>query len=170
MAKQQLSSRMPDTPWHIGYAKKEESDPRRHKSRCIYLKAGKCRCGSSGAYTLKCPGSSHCTSYAENEEQDEVNKREHESIDNESWERANDYKTRIRKSCKKTMQTDKMKYWKYRIDIMSNCPFCGEKFRQKTTKKDIAYRRCEYCGAIYHIISNADIDIETLEFLVKKRS
>ena len=56
---------LPDTPWHLGYAKKEESDPRRHKSRCVYLNNGKCRCGRSGAYTLKCPGSSHCTCYEE---------------------------------------------------------------------------------------------------------
>ena len=33
---------LPDTPWHLGYAKKEESDPRRHKSRCVYLNNGKC--------------------------------------------------------------------------------------------------------------------------------
>lgn len=58
---------LPDTPWHLGYAKKEENDPRRHKSRCIYLQDGKCRCGNSGAYTLKCPGSSHCIHYTEEE-------------------------------------------------------------------------------------------------------
>lgn len=56
---------LPDTPWHLGYPKKEPHDPRRHKSRCIYLKEGLCRCGRSGAYTLKCPGSSHCTCYKE---------------------------------------------------------------------------------------------------------
>lgn len=56
---------LPDTPWHLGYAKKEPNDPRRHKSRCIYFKSGKCHCGQSGAYTLKCPGSSHCTCYEE---------------------------------------------------------------------------------------------------------
>lgn len=56
---------LPDTPWYMGYAKKKENDPRRHKSRCIYLKEGICHCGTSGAYTLKCPGSSHCTSYTE---------------------------------------------------------------------------------------------------------
>ncbi len=34
------NNKLPDTPWHVGYAKKEESDPRRHKARCIYLKEG----------------------------------------------------------------------------------------------------------------------------------
>ena len=28
---------LPDTPWSLGYAKKEERDPRRHKSRCMYF-------------------------------------------------------------------------------------------------------------------------------------
>ena len=60
--------RLPDTPWHMGYVKKEQQDPRRHKSRCIYLKSGNCECGKSGAYKLKCPGSSHCKFYAESEE------------------------------------------------------------------------------------------------------
>ena len=27
--------RLPDTPWHVGFVKKEEDDPRRHKARCI---------------------------------------------------------------------------------------------------------------------------------------
>lgn len=61
------SNRLPDTPWHIGYTKKEENDPRRHKSRCIYKQDGICHQGKSGAYTLKCPGSSHCLFYAESE-------------------------------------------------------------------------------------------------------
>ena len=24
------NNRLPDTPWHVGYAKKQEDDPRRH--------------------------------------------------------------------------------------------------------------------------------------------
>lgn len=59
-------NKMPDTPWHIGYAKKEDGDPRRHKSRCIYKEDSICRYGKSAAYLLKCPGSSHCKFYAEN--------------------------------------------------------------------------------------------------------
>lgn len=59
--------RLPDTPWHVGYAKKEENDPRRHKSRCIYKQNKICHNGKSAAYMLKCPGSSHCKFYAESE-------------------------------------------------------------------------------------------------------
>ena len=34
--------RLPDTPWHVGFVKKEEDDPRRHKARCIYYAEGVC--------------------------------------------------------------------------------------------------------------------------------
>lgn len=84
------SKRLPDTPWHLGYAKKKENDPRRHKSRCIHLKNSICHCGSSGAYKLNCPGSSHCKFYAESEKmahlvymrtrtiEEEISDREHD--------------------------------------------------------------------------------------------
>ena len=56
---------LPDTPWHVGYTKKDESDPRRHKSRCVYINNGICSCGRSGCYAFKCVGSSHCRYYSE---------------------------------------------------------------------------------------------------------
>lgn len=62
------SKKLPDTPWHVGYTKKEENDPRRHKSRCIYKQNRICHQGKSGAYMLKCPGSSHCRFYSESED------------------------------------------------------------------------------------------------------
>lgn len=70
------NNRLPDTPWHVGYAKKEESDPRRHKSRCVYLKDGICKCGYDGCYTRKCGGSSHCLHYSESLEEMEKRKKE----------------------------------------------------------------------------------------------
>ena len=59
------NNKLPDIPWHVGYTKKKESDPRRHKARCRHLKDGICRCGYDGCYTQKCGGSSHCTHYSE---------------------------------------------------------------------------------------------------------
>lgn len=61
------SRKLPDTPWHVGYTTKEEDDPRRHKSRCIYKQRNICHQGKSSAYMLRCPGSSHCKFYAESE-------------------------------------------------------------------------------------------------------
>ena len=59
--------RLPDTPWHVGFVKKEEDDPRRHKARCVYYVKGICHQGKMGCYLRKCPGSSHCQYYAESE-------------------------------------------------------------------------------------------------------
>lgn len=52
-----------DTPWHVGYAKKQEDDPRRHKARCIHYRDG--QCGWKANYSGKCIGSSHCMDYSE---------------------------------------------------------------------------------------------------------
>lgn len=58
-------SNFPDTPWHVGFAKKDSDDPRRHRSRCIYYSDGCCCCGKSGCYKMKCGGSAHCLFYEE---------------------------------------------------------------------------------------------------------
>lgn len=62
------NNQLPDTPWHIGCVKKEESDPRRHKSRCIYLQGGICKQGKLRCFGQRCLGSSHCKYYAESEQ------------------------------------------------------------------------------------------------------
>ena len=54
---------LPDTPWHIGYALKDEDDPRRHKARCIFNIEDICKHPESGAFTLACAGSAHCKFY-----------------------------------------------------------------------------------------------------------
>ena len=59
------SNHLPDTPWHVGYAKKREDDPRRHKARCIYNNDGICDARGQ----MKCPGSAHCPSYCENQDE-----------------------------------------------------------------------------------------------------
>lgn len=75
-----MENKLPDTPWHMGYTKKEESDPRRHKSRCIYIKDGICKCGREGCYMRKCGGSAHCIHYSE--ESDDIEERiERDNID-----------------------------------------------------------------------------------------
>ena len=51
-----------DTPYHIGFVKKDEDDPRRHKSRCIHYEHGTKNCLKN---TMRCVGSAHCTFYQE---------------------------------------------------------------------------------------------------------
>jgi len=44
------NNRLPDTPWHVGYAKKQENDPRRHKARCIHYRDSLKRCKYCGMF------------------------------------------------------------------------------------------------------------------------
>lgn len=54
------------------YLKKEETDPRRHKARCIYNMSGICKQGRLRCYDRRCTGSAHCVYYAETEAQSEL--------------------------------------------------------------------------------------------------
>ncbi|WP_027728636.1 hypothetical protein [Treponema sp. C6A8] len=53
--------RLPETPWHIGYVKKDENDKRRHKSRCVYNDGTYC----NNPDMFYCQSSAHCRFYAE---------------------------------------------------------------------------------------------------------
>lgn len=68
---------MQGTSWHVGYVSKEDSDPRRHKSRCAFYFDGVCYCGKYRLYSKKCEGSSHCEHYSEEffDESDELRKK-----------------------------------------------------------------------------------------------
>lgn len=58
-----------DAPYHIGYVLMDESDTRRHKSRCSYydreLKV--CKYAGSPYYERQCGSSSHCRCYTEDQ-------------------------------------------------------------------------------------------------------
>lgn len=72
-------NQLPDTPWKMGFVKKDENDPRKHKSRCVYYIDRQYFCGSSSCYMQKCIGSSHCKFYniktKEEAEEDESQKK-----------------------------------------------------------------------------------------------
>ena len=69
----------PDTPLHVGFAYKDEDDPRRHKSRCIYYDKNTkyCTTARSSYCGAKCGGSAQCMAYAE-KRTEEVIKSENE--------------------------------------------------------------------------------------------
>lgn len=136
---------LPDTPWHVGYTKKQEDDPRRHKSRCIYLFNGRCTCGQCAAYTLKCPGSSHCSYYAESFKQDDEKKKSQQTIEEEAQERAKAYAQTYMKKWKADLKENRRKKYlkKYRFYPLIKCPICGEKVCSKTLDLKI----CSYCEA-----------------------
>lgn len=53
-----------DFSWHVGYAKMEEGDKRRHKARCVFYVNKEKRCLLR---FNRCGGSSHCKDYSEDE-------------------------------------------------------------------------------------------------------
>lgn len=57
--------KLPDTQWHIGYAKKRENNPRRDKRKCRYKIDGICKQKKSPSFELRCGSSSHCKFYNE---------------------------------------------------------------------------------------------------------
>ena len=55
--------KLPDTQWHIGYAKKRENDPRRDKRKCRHKVGDICKNKKSPSFGLRCGSSSHCKFY-----------------------------------------------------------------------------------------------------------
>ena len=143
----QNKSRLPDTPWHIGYAYKEENDPRRHKSWCIHLKNKICKCGLSGCYMTRCAGSSHCKYYAiEQEEWDEyleAIKTEEEKTEEAAEIRAALYRKEKRDYVRAQLESGTYMKRHRLLQTMKICPFCGDKL------KDL---RCNYCLAKFKVV------------------
>lgn len=130
-------SRLPDTPWHVGYAYKDENDPRRHKARCIHYNNQKCMC-----MLVRCTGSSHCKFYAERyeewEEYLEEMKTEEEKAEEDATLRALKYRIEKQKFVRSLLNSGKYMTKYKMLATMMYCPFCGERL------KDL---RCPFCLA-----------------------
>ncbi len=161
-------SRLPDTPWHVGYAYKDEHDPRRHKAWCIHLDNGKCKCGFSGCYMTTCAGSSHCKYYAEGEAQWEQYleemKTEEEKAEEAAEVRAALYRKEKRDYVRAQLESGTYLSRFRFFPSMINCPFCRDKM------KDL---QCKYCLAKFKVVTT--ITEESIKnaaeegfFLVKK--
>lgn len=156
--------KLPDTAWHVGYAKKEEDDPRRHKGRCIHKYGDICHCAVSGCYLLKCGGSSHCRTYAESELVWEEYLEDMMTDEDKEKERAFMYRLQKQGLVRELLKNgDYHKKYSLR-QTMKDCPFCQSKL------KDM---KCEYCGAQFRIVD--DIDEQKIKqyagqgiFIVKK--
>lgn len=159
---------MPDVPWHVGYAKKDEDDPRRHKARCIYYKDSECQCRIFKAYYgRRCPGSSHCDHYSETQ----LELSEKENIYQQEIERKKraekvkqsyiDRKFGLLKNNKKRIAK--------KLKLGSECPICnstlegyfiivnrGEKKEKKKKQKNPDILHCPYCGAYFDLEENMD--------------
>ena len=144
----QNKSRLPDTPWHIGYAYKDENDPRRHKARCIHLdnKSGTC-----DMRLVRCYGSSHCKYYAESVEQWieylEAMKTEEEKAEEAAEFRAAMYRKKKRDYVRSLLK-DIVYLKKIRLyPTMVFCPFCGERLKKN---------QCKFCLAQFYVVNRID--------------
>lgn len=61
------AGQMSGAPWHIEVLKKDETDDRRHRSRCIHYKKSNQFCNH---YIGRCGGSAHCQYYEERDPED----------------------------------------------------------------------------------------------------
>jgi len=139
------SSKLPDTPWHVGYAKKDAQDPRRHKAWCIHLDNRICTCKMSGCYLMRCAGSSHCKYYSESETQWEdflEEMKTEEDIELDAVELA---KIEKRKFVRKLLENGSYRY-KYSFGAsMLYCPFCLTRIKGL---------KCKYCLAKFKVVKN----------------
>ena len=117
------NNRLPDTPWHVGYAKKQENDPRRHKARCIHYRDG--QCGWKANYSGKCIGSSHCMEYSESLE--DFKKLQESRKTTEQIERDNIDKYKKSLEPKKEQLERSNNPYKYRkCSELNRCLVCDE--------------------------------------------
>lgn len=118
---------LPDTPWHLGYAKMAENDIRRDKRRCIYYSNGICRSTNCGCYNLRCGGSSHCLYYNEGEKR--------------IW------RERTELLSKKLPRL----FWRYSLYATCECLICGHQIELIENKNQHTHypRYCPYCEALY---------------------
>ncbi len=130
---------LPDTPWHIGYTKKEDDDPRRHKARCIKYCKGECR-----FYNEKCRGSSHCVMYAEDEEQWKQVYENTRTVEELAEIAKDKYKAQMIRKRKEfeVSYTGAMVYRK--VCDITECPVCGERLNPP---RDAVKVKCRYCEA-----------------------
>ncbi len=134
-------NQMPDTPWHIGYAKKKEDDPSRHRARCIHYVDGKCICYKSVYRDRRCGGSSHCSEYSESEVSYKKHLEETKTAEEIEREHQRAYDKRKNNPYKLT----KAEYCKHKINEIDKCYVC----QQPLFSVQPYVKKCSFCGMHY---------------------
>ena len=137
------NTKLPDTPWHVGYTLKDENDPRRHKVWCIHLKNKKCTCRPCSCYMTRCVGSSHCTFYSLSDNQWKAYLEEMKTDEDRADDNADLHREQKREYVRALLENGKYAK-KYRFfPKMINCPFCYQKI------KGLSF---PYCRAKFKIV------------------
>ena len=141
-----MEKHLPDTPWHVGFIKKDEDDPRRHKARCIHICEGICNSSRSNYYQEKCGGSSHCIEYSETYEDYQKNLKERRSIEEIQADNITKYKQTLSEKKKQLMASNDTNIHRYKsTDDLRRCLVCDEILE----KKMYSLKKCRFCGMFY---------------------
>mgnify|MGYP003403197891 CR=1 FL=1 len=152
-----MEGRLPDTPWHVGYAKKAEDDPRRHKVRCIHNVDGKCNSSRSNYYMETCGGSSHCADYSETYEDYKKKLEERKTADEIERENIEKYKASLVKKKSALAKSDSIMCHKS-TDDLRRCLVCDEGLK----KIKFSLKKCTYCG-MYYVNLQDSIELDVLQ-------
>ncbi len=145
------NNKLPDTPWHVGYAKKKENDPRRHKARCIHYRDGKC--GWKANYSGRCIGSSHCMDYVESREDFKELQESRKTVQQIERENIDKYKKNLELK-KEKIERGNSPYKHAKCENLTHCLVCDEHLY----KEKYSLKRCKYCGMFYVNIEDSTRD------------
>ncbi|TCT14592.1 hypothetical protein EDC18_10573 [Natranaerovirga pectinivora] len=161
------NKKLPDTPWHIGYAVKEEDDPRRHRARCVYYDNSnkKCITHKSRYFMVKCGGSAHCNYYSEKL----AVKKETAHNNKLDYNNQMDDRTSRLKKKKEFMDNENLRIRQKSIKEFKVCPICKLELSQYTVpsknKKNLngiqIGKKCFLCSVLF-------IDKDYYEIYIKK--
>lgn len=154
-----MDGRLPDTPWHVGYAKKAEDDPRRHKARCIHYVNGECNSSRSHYYRETCGGSSHCGEYSETYEDYRKKLKERRTADEIERENIEKYKAGLDKKKRELAKSDNILCYKP-TDYIRKCLVCDEKLK----KIKYSLKKCGFCG-MYYVDIQDSTNLEVLQLV-----
>lgn len=150
-----MDGRLPDTPWHVGYAKKAEDDPRRHKARCIHNLNGECNSSRSNYYKETCGGSSHCGEYSETQEDYQKKLEERKTADEIERKNIDKYKAGLAKKKRELAKSNNIMCHKPTEDIR-RCLVCDEGLK----KIRYSLKKCSYCGMYYvNLQDSTELDV-----------
>lgn len=139
-----MERRLPDTPWHVGYTKKADDDPRRHKSRCIHYMNGKCNSSCSHYYKESCGGSSHCEEYSETYEDYLRKLQDRKTAGEIEHEIIEKYKAGLARKKKELVKSSNSNCHKP-TEKIRKCLVCDEYLENET----LSLKKCTYCGMYY---------------------
>ena len=139
-----MDKRLPDTPWHLGYAKKDEDDPRRHKARCIHYKVEICNCTRSYYYQEKCGGSSHCAVYSESDSAYEQLLESKKSADEIAADNREKYRQSLIKRKRDFVKKSTSHMYKG-TEHLNKCLLCDDILK----KLMYSLKKCQFCGLYY---------------------